>query len=219
MQKKATEFSLVVVGNMPTTLFTPQWLLNHGLLSKTEADNAKIHVISPKITSFDIAEWGKLEIRPDRLVFGTVSDSHHEIIKDIVLSLITAVEGNELNFLGVNFTYHFTVSENDYLDIGRKLAPFENWANIISNPKMERIEMVQEERSDGHKGKVRIRVQPSRLIEKLGVEFRINNHFERVGVADQSSKEFINLLNNFWFEAQDEANKKFNFFLTNLDIT
>lgn len=213
------EFSLVVVGNMPTTLFTPQWLLNHKLLSETEAENATIHIISPNLTRYEIAEWGKIEIRPDRLVFATVSDSHHEVIKDIVVSLITAVDGNKLNYLGVNFTYHFTVSELNYINIGKKLAPFENWSDILSNPKMERIEMVQEERNDSYKGKVRIRVQPSRLIDEYGVEFRINNHFERAGEDIESSNEFIDLLNNFWINAQDEANDRFKIFLKNLDIT
>lgn len=204
---------------MPPTLFTPQWLLNHDLLNEAEAESAEIHVISPKITRYDIADWGKIEIRPDRLIFGTVNDSHHEVIKDIVVSLITALDGNEINYLGVNYTFHFSVSEQDYLNIGKKLAPFENWTDILNNSKMERLEMVQEERNDDYNGKIRIRVQPSSLIDEFGVEFRINNHFKRTGEVKDSSSEFINLLNDVWRSAQDEANKKFSSFVENLNIT
>lgn len=198
---------------MPLTLFTPLWLLNHDLLNEAEAETAEVHVISPQITRYDIGDWGKVDIRNNRLVISTISESHHEVVKDIVASLITAVDGNELNYFGINFTYHLAANEEQYLNIGKILAPFENWNNILDNVKMERVEMVQEDRADDYKGKIRIRVQPSGLVEDFGVEFRINNHFERSGKAEDSSAEFISILNNVWNESHKDAEKKLSFFI------
>lgn len=218
MEYKILEFSIVLLGEIPTTLFTPTWLSKHKLISKEEGEKADLRVISPQVTNYSIAEWGNFIIQPKRLTISTLSDSHHEVIRDIILSILRVLEGNDITNVGINHNFHFKLDKKQYLKIGKILAPFENWKGILEEPRMLNLEMIQNSRSDKYSGRYTIRVQPSTILGSGGVSFNFNNHFNRKGDMAESAQEFSETINESWENCNKVAHDFFTTFLKNVNL-
>lgn len=218
MDYKILDFSLVLLGQIPPTLFTPNWLAKHKLISEEEGKNAVVNIISPNVTNYQIPEWGRFEIQTDRLIVATYSESHHEILRDIILSALKVLEGNNITNVGINYNFHFNLTREQYLEIGKVLAPFTNWKGIFKDPRMLSLEMMQEYRYDDYKGRYRIKVQPSNLVEGTGASFNFNNHFNRTVNETESAQEISNIINNSWENCIKDAHNYFNTFLKNIAL-
>lgn len=218
MDYKILDFSLVLLGQMPPTLFTPSWLSKHRLISEEEGKNAEIKIISPQVTNYQIPDWGRFEIQPGRITVATYSESHHEVLRDILLSALKVLEGNSITNIGINHNFHFNLTNDQYLQTGKILAPFENWNGIFEEPRMLSLEMIQEYRYDDYLGRYRIKVQPSNLLEGIGASFNFNNHINRTVSEAESAQEISNIITNSWDNFMNDAQNYFNTFLKNIDL-
>jgi hypothetical protein len=61
------ETSIVVVGSLNPTIFTPYWFVNSGILDKQSADDASVEVIHRDICIFQTSEF-HLQVDQNRLI-------------------------------------------------------------------------------------------------------------------------------------------------------
>lgn len=214
---RVLDFTIVIVGDMPVRLFTPYWLAKHNLINDKEAESSDIKALNPQIVRYDIADWASIEITEKRFVISTVSDAHHETVRDIIQSLLTVLEGNHITNLGINHIYTFDVNIETYINIGNFLAPFKNWNNILDEPRLLNIEMIQESRNDKFDGKYRIRVNPVDVPKGYAFSFNINSHFDIRSDVKESANEAAEILEAKYDESHNEANEFLNQFWNNFD--
>jgi hypothetical protein len=218
MKYEILQHSLVILGQIPTTLFTPHWLASRSIIKQDEANEASVDVITNQFSRYQVSDWGKFEFQSGRAILETTSDSHHELLLDILFAILKTLYGKEVTTLGVNYRFHFQVNDKKYIEIGNKLAPFSNWEDIINEPRLLTLEMMQENRPDELDGMLRLKVEPSSLINPNGVSFLVNNHIKSKETKQESAKEFIDLLSSSKEHLRDLANDFYDKFIRNIEL-
>lgn len=170
------ELSFVFLGNFNPAIITPSWLELKKLINSEDYDD-DIEIINPHLAKYKL-EWAEVEITHNRCQFRSKDGTRFESLLDLVVGIFKVLPETPITAFGINNMMHYAVSSDQYMSIGKILAPFENWYAIMENPKMLRLEIVQEKRSDELPGSQRVRVIPSNLVKPFGVTIDINNHFE-----------------------------------------
>jgi hypothetical protein len=180
--------SVVVVGNLNPTIFTPDWFLRHGLISEGERDGSTVGVIHSQLAQFR-TEWFELVVEQEKFIITTEQAPRIRIF-DVALRVFGEfLIHTPLRSLGINRVVHFRVADWTTRDkIGWTLAPPEawgEWAPAIKDgegPKhggMTSVTMQQRNLDDRPAGYISATVQPSNLIEAgLGVFVSINDHYQ-----------------------------------------
>ena len=190
------DMSIVFVGDINPVIIQPFWLAGKGLIQETEGENAKVEMIHNEIVKFEL-DWVSFEATRQRLMVRTTKESFFSVTKDLAISIFKILKDTPLKNLGINHILHFKLDEESYIDIGKKLTPFDNWEGILSNPRLLQLEMTDQPRNDGFSGEYRVRITPSELIKPFGVSLNINDHFNQVEKT-LGSNEIIGILNNSW---------------------
>lgn len=190
------DMSIVFVGDINPVIIQPFWLAGKGLIQETEGENAKVEMIHNEIVKFEL-DWVSFEATRQRLMVRTTKEPFFSVTKDLAISIFKILKDTPLKNLGINHILHFKLDEESYIDIGKKLTPFDNWEGILSNPRLLQLEMTDQPRNDGFSGEYRVRITPSELIKPFGVSLNINDHFNQVEKT-LGSNEIIGILNNSW---------------------
>lgn len=200
---KIYDLSIVLVGDINPVIIQPFWLVNKGLIQETEGENTNVEVIHNEIVKFEL-DWVSFEITRQRIQLRTSKESHFPMIRDLIVSIFKILKDTPLKNLGINHIMHFEFKEDTYLNLGKGLAPFENWTDIMSNPRLQQIEMTDQPRQDGYRGHYRVRIAPSELIRPFGVSMNINDQYNR---QEQTlgSIELITILNSAWADSLSRA--------------
>lgn len=197
-----TELSIVFLGNFNPSIFNPSWLVKKEFLTEEEAKNQDIEIINPHLSKFKV-DWADFEITDSRVQIRSTDGTAFEALRDLGINIFNVLDETPLNAIGINHIHHYQLkSKQKYLEFGNILAPLNNWDEILENPKLFRLEMVQEEREDGFNGSKRIRVTPSNLVKPYGVRIDINNHFELEDFKEMDEKLSI-LSEENWANASD----------------
>lgn len=184
------------MGNFNPSIFNPFWLSSKGFFTEEQGEKSEIEIINPHLSKFKIV-WAEFEITDNRAQIRTTDGTSFESSKDIALGLFKILNETPLNALGLNLIHHYQIkSKQQYIEFGNILAPFSNWKDILNNPKMLRLEMIQEERDDGYTGSKRVRITPSNLINPSGIRIDVNNHFELKSYGDIDEK--LQVLSKNW---------------------
>ena len=154
--------SIVFIGDINPVIFQPSWLSNKGLIQITEAENAQVEIIHNEICKFKL-DWVSFEVTRQRFMIRTSKEPFFSATKDLGISIFNILRDTPLKNLGINHIFHYHLNADSYLEIGKKLVPFENWNTLLTNPRLLQIEMTEEPRNDGRSGHFRIRVAPSEL--------------------------------------------------------
>lgn len=205
-QLKKQGHSIVLIGKFNPSIFQPAWFGAEKLISKKEAEGAKIEIVHPEVVIFSLDEWLRVEITRDRFAVLTTQESYAEIIRDLVLGTFRLLHYTPIIQMGINRDMHYLIeSEEKWHAVGHKLAPKELWEGILQNPGMRSLTMEESQRRDGLKGFIRVTISPSNEFHP-GVHFNCNDHFE---VQDSSSvvscDEIISILNNSWKYSYDRS--------------
>jgi hypothetical protein len=210
------ELAVVFVGDINPVIIQPYWLVSKGLIQETEGENAKVEVIHPEIVKFDL-DWVNFEITRQRLILRTSKQSHFPMVKDLGVSIFKMLKDTPLKNLGINHILHFKFDEAKYLEIGRKLVPFDNWEGVLSNPKLLQLEMTSESRKDGYPGQIRVRILPSELIRPYGVSININDHIDKKSEI-LGATELIDVLKEMWDKSMTYSKSTYTTLWKNLKI-
>lgn len=182
--------SLVLIGNFNPLIFQPSWLSLKNLIQEEEAESANIEVIHPEITKFDIGDWLKVEVTVNRCSFSTAKEPYFDPMKDLVLSIFQILRETPMSAFGINNTFNLTLQNIDnYFKFGKALTPLDIWDENVKEPRLLRLDITEDQRTDSLKRNITIR--PSN--QKLGVSVNINNDYEIKNAAS-----IVDVLNKNW---------------------
>lgn len=192
MIPETSELSIVMLGDFNPAIFHPSWLRLKNLIADKELETARTEITTPHVSKFSL-DWLEIEVTNKRCQFKTTDGTAFELLRDLVVNTFKILRETPINAFGINKISDFQVSSEQYEKAGNILAPFENWNEILHNPKLLRIEMIQENREDGENGSRRIRVLPSVLVKPNGIRIDVNSHFEvsRYSNIDEKLKVLI----------------------------
>lgn len=197
--------NFVLVGDFNPKIFHPLWFSKHGLIGEHESDEATVEVIHSDIAAFNL-EWMKLQVTRDRFDISTTQEPYFEVIRDLVISAFHILEHTPVKMLGINHQFHFRMkNEDEWHNLGHKLAPKACWNKVLKNPGMQKI-AIKSERTDGYKGNIIVNVEPSTKI-KHGVYFAINDHYEAdVAEGENGVVQLIDIIKHNWAASKERSN-------------
>lgn len=194
--------SIVLVGNLNPTIFTPDWFLRQGLISEGDRDESVIEVIHPQIAQFK-TEWFELVVEPEKFSISTTYDPRIRIFDLVVRTFTEFVSHTPLRSLGINRSVHFRVDDMDVRDqLGRALAPPDAWGEWgpmlksgegLKHGGMTSVTMQQRDLDDRPAGHISATVQPSNML-RCGIYVQVNDHYQCNPEAHDGSAMIIKFL-------------------------
>lgn len=180
--------SIVLLGHLNPSIFTPAWFARHGILSAEEADAADVRIIHPQIANFR-ADWLAMRVESERFAADTAEAPYTRLLDLVVRTFKEFLQHTPLGRLGINRTVHFSVGSQENRDrIARMLAPREPWGEwgpFIDRGEGEKhgglltMTMQQRQLDDRDRGHVQAKIEPSvRLPGRTGIFMEINDHYE-----------------------------------------
>jgi len=179
--------SIVLIGSMNPSIFSPDWFARQGLISSAQADDADVEILHRSIVQF---KTGWLSVIVDRQRFQVMTTEPPYIrICDFVVRLFReCLPHAPISVVGINRDYHFNVSTAAAREkIGRALAPptaWGEWGEKFSSGEGEKhgglrsIIMEYKNLDDRAHGHIHVRVEPSQQLLPWGVYIGINDHFD-----------------------------------------
>lgn len=195
---KIQTHNIVLLGDFNPKILHPTWFAAQGLIREQEAEVAELVICHPEILIFSL-DWLALEVSRDRFKAETVKESHYEAIRDLVKGTLDLLHHTPIRAIGINKLLHFEMeSEEQWHNVGHKLAPKDVWDGILTKPGMRTLTMEGIKQEEGVMGYIRITVEPSVKVHP-GVYININDHFKiKENQTGQSSNEAISILENRW---------------------
>jgi hypothetical protein len=178
--------NIVLRGSFTPAIFQPSWLASQKLIGNKEAEAAKIEIIHPQATIFS-AEWLQLRVLEDRFQASTYQEAFFEPLRDLVSGVFDILSHTPIKALGLNQDFHFRLSsESKWHSVGDRLAPKEDWKEILDKPGMRALVM-HSLRPDSYKGSILVQVEPSLQITPYGLFVNINDHY-LLGETEESEE-------------------------------
>lgn len=209
LEPEIYELVIVFVGDFNPSIISPSWLAYKNLIQENENKRSKVHVIHNELSKFEL-DWCELEITRNRFLLRTIDQSKFEPALDLVASVFQLLNETPISSLGINHIFHYRLKSDQYLNIGKKLAPFENWKEVLDEPRLLLIEMKEEPRKDEFHGLYRIKLNPSERIDKYGISLNINDHYQLDPLTGSDperrrAEEFVSLLISAWKHSKEKA--------------
>lgn len=188
---------IVVIGKFNPSIIQPFWLAHKGLIKDLEAKQAKVEIVHPQLSRINIG-WAFLEVSNDRFEFRSSEEGYFPALKDLMQGVFTCLPETPVSAVGINHVLHFLISNPDkYYEFGNRYAPLNNWSDILDDPRLINLSIIEPNRKDKKRGHVIIKIEPSNLLGKnKGVALSVNDHltFEDTG----SGTTLIEGVNNVW---------------------
>jgi len=190
--------SIVFLGDFNPVILQPFWLSSKGLIREDEAITAEVKIIHNEIVKFEL-DWVSVEISKQRCEFKTNKSPYFEILKDLSLGVFKILRETPIKSLGINHIFDLALrSQESYYQFGDKLAPLQNWTDILNDPRLLILEILEENRKDGYKGRYRVRVTPSDHNKPFGISVNINDHFKLEDHEKGTDMEMVKVLETNW---------------------
>ena len=200
---------IVFVGNFNPVIITPFWLASKGLIREAEAETAKVQVIHPDITRFEI-DWLSFEASQTRLYFKTNRESHFIVLRDLIISIFGFLKETPISACGINHLCHYSMrSFEEYHNFGYWLSPVRVFDDILNEPKVLSVQYLETKDPDNNEnGLIRLIIRPSDLIhDNKSVLITCNHHYDNL---KSDAKSMMTLLSDKWDYSFDKANTLIN---------
>lgn len=199
--------SIMLLGKFNPSIFQPSWFALQHLIGEREAEKAKIVLIHNDVVSFEL-DWLTVLVTRTNCTFVSTQEPYFEALRDIAAGTFEILKHTPLTHVGLNQRVHckFDTVEK-WHELGHKLAPKELWSDILSEPGMRSLTMLQNKRSDKYKGSISVIVEPSLRINP-GVFVAVNDHYD--GNTDekiQDSSEIVSIIVDNWHSSNENAKK------------
>jgi hypothetical protein len=209
--------SIVLIGKFNPAIFHPLWFSSEKLIRKSEGKKAKIELIHPDATIFNL-DWVRIEVLRERIIFRSLHDEHEELIGDLILSTFRLLRHTPIIQLGINKDAVFTAeNEESWHKIGDKLAPKDIWQPILKEPRMRSISIQSLRDEDNYNGYITTKIEPYSKF-RFGVLISINDHYE----IDSKKAEIINsddilkIFENEWKKSLEKSTSIIKYLMENL---
>lgn len=181
------EVTIVVIGSFSPGIMNQHWLAYHDIISKEEADEARVTLTHPQVSQIDLG-WGKFFANENRVQIATTQSPWIRAGDFIVKLLSEAAPGQPVTALGINVSTHYSLGFIEREDIGQRLAPREFWGEWgtklknpdPTNPKNGLTTITMRQGSDlpnKFNKYVDVRISASDEIKPSGIEIYINDHY------------------------------------------
>ncbi|MEM9086213.1 MAG: hypothetical protein AAGB23_09855 [Pseudomonadota bacterium] len=183
--------SIIANGTFNPAIFHPAWFRRHGLLSEEEEETAKIDMVHPEISQFQVPGL-QFDIQTERILLQAAAEPLVRAA-DIFSSLFAdLLPHTPIKSVGINYWSHFRLSSwSQRQNFGRALAPIEPWGEfgqlMDSKDKnmaggFSTLSFKAAYPANGDLGSVNVSMQPSVKIENdSGVFMNVNHHFSDSG--------------------------------------
>lgn len=176
---KIRGFWAVFVGEFNPPIFHPSWLLHHELIREPEAESAEIKIVHAEVSQFHVANMD-LSITRSKVAVTSTGFSKKEAMQDLVVGIFELLDHTPIRQVGINLDTQYSMgSEQEWHDIGHKLAPKEPWKGIVNRPGMRSV-LIEGENKIGEiesNGYIRVKVEPSTKYSH-GIFVNVNCHYE-----------------------------------------
>ena len=192
-----TSAGIVLLGSFNPAIFHPAWFKANDLIRSQEADQAKLEISHPEVSSFSI-DWFKLTVFLNRFSAETADSYHFEPLRDLVLSVFKLLEHTPASKMGMNTQMHFKMpSEEKWHGFGHLVAPKIPWRKIMNQPGL--ISLIMADTRKDSPGYVRVKVEPSATV-RPGIFIEVNNHYETgIDTPDKNGLHLLmDILKNSW---------------------
>lgn len=188
---------IVLLGNFNPVILTPFWLSSKGLIRESEADTAKVEIIHPDITRFEI-DWLSVEATPTRIDFKTKRESHFSVLRDLIVSIFSHLKETPINAIGINHLCHYTLRDfKEYENFGYWLSPVQELDSVLFRPKLQSVQYVETLDDKKENGLIKMTISPSDLLnDRKSVVFNSNHHFDNPKGTD--ARTMISLMLDKW---------------------
>lgn len=196
--------SIVLAGSFNPRIFHPAWFAKENLIQESEGQTAEIQVITSDVAVFSIG-WMGLEVVHDRFAITSNQPQYFDALRDLVSGMFKLLRHSPISQLGINKLEHYrSLNEDEWHQLGHRLAPKEPWTGLLEKPGMRRLSMLGV-RPDQFAGKLLVTVEPSVKI-RPGVYFEVNDHYQN-DVADEgrSCDRMVEILNVSWQQSLERA--------------
>ena len=176
--------NIVFVGSFNPSIICPAWLAAKNIIKEEESSNAKVEMIHPEFSKFEISDC-VYEIFLNRFSVTTKHTHLFEKMQDNVIKILNLLRETPIIQAGINWhhIYEFLESEHeDYVNFGHKHVPKENfWNKHLKNPGLYELKITSD-REDDYKGKYNVFIKKG---NGRSVQLHFNDHYEIQNEGDK----------------------------------
>ena len=164
----------IVTGNFNPRIVEPLWLAKYGLVPEEEAEVAGRQLLDGDLSHVTFP-WADLVVLQDRLQLESAEEMMNEAqIRDLAIGVLRLLPHTPIDAVSIQHrAVVIAKSEDEWHEVGHRLAPKELWADILDSPGMFDFAM-QGTRSDELQGSWKVRVRPV-SDPKLGIWINVND--------------------------------------------
>jgi hypothetical protein len=167
--------SVVVLGSFNPRIFEPLWLASQNLAPLSEAESATVQLIEKEFAQIGLP-WANVVVMGDRLQVQSTEIVSPAQIRDLVVGVLRVLPHTPVTAVSIQHSAHLELeSEQQWHDVGHRLAPKDLWKGILEKPGLLDFAM-EGTRDDDLPGAIKVRLQPSTLI-RFGVFVNVNDEF------------------------------------------
>lgn len=168
--------NIVVRGRFNPAIFSPRWFRDEELIGDVEYDAAKIEIISPRASIFELG-WARVHVSEDTFQVATEDADEFERLRDIAVGVLKLLRHTPLMALGINRDFHVQVEDFEALNrIGDAITPKNIWEPPLKFAGMRSVTMWGS-RTDLYGGHLSVQVEPSMRVPN-GVFIAQNDHYD-----------------------------------------
>ena len=183
-----------MVGSFNPSIFHPMWFAKYELIANADAEAAEVRIVSSDFASFSTSIFD-IAVAHDKFVVST-ERAPFGILRDLATGVFTLLDHTPIKMMGINLEEHYRMSSADLLNtLGFDIVPPDRWRTFMKDPAMRSV-IIQGKRTDGNKGLVVIRVEPSTRVSN-GVFFQHNDHFDFGQDASDAHEALVVLRESF----------------------
>jgi len=197
--------SIVMVGSFNPQIFQPFWFAHHDIISDEDAEIAKIAVLLPEISRFNLEGDFSVQVERERFAIDRAVAPLIRIA-DVVCRLFgELLPHTPIGQVGINRMIHFDLGSQEARDqIGIKLAPREPWGEFgrlasggegAKHGGLISLVLTQRDVSDRTNGWIQAKVEPSHVIARgrTGIYMEINDHYD-LGKRPDGADEIVEIV-------------------------
>ncbi|MCG8317861.1 MAG: hypothetical protein MI921_00030 [Cytophagales bacterium] len=203
------DLSIVIIGQFNPMIIHPLWLAQKGLIREGEShpEISKVEIMHRDIVKFELVDWSEFVITKERFEIKTSNSAYFEPVKDLVISIFGILGETPLYSMGINHTLHYSFQDiNRSKSFANSFVPLAKWNETISDPRLLRLEILEQKRKDGRNGSVRVRIESSsKLINTMGVgsvAIDINDHYQ---ASNSAGENIVEILQSVWKDSSERA--------------
>lgn len=203
MKPVSEQASIVLLGSFNPAIFQPSWLAQKELVAASEAEAAKIQLVSPQLTDFQIGSL-QLQVLPDRFFAGSTEPQDHVRLRDLVEGIFLILAETPLSRMGINFNnvYRFD-DQARWNALAEALAPKRRWQEALGvEPRLSTVQMVGR-LPEGTPGTVNVKLESGGYPQWHS---QVNNDIHPPPDAWQPGQ-FVEFIRTHWETARADANR------------